>query len=264
MSDRLREIIHQAQKELAEKSRRVRIEDLEKEAGRMPPAKDFREAINHAGQIKIIAEIKRKSPSAGNLRPHLIPEGLAKEYTEAGASALSVLTNNFFGGSLEDLLNVRSAVDIPILRKDLTLDPFHIYEARRYGADAVLLILSILTDEQLGSFTKLAQNLGMAALVEVHDRKELDRALEWGIKLIGINNRNLRDFSIDLSTTLKLANHVPKDIVLVAESGYKSSAEIRELKGTGVKAVLIGESLLRNENPGEALKALVEAGHAAR
>lgn len=260
MSDKLEEIINQVKKGLQHKGQ-LSLAAEKNIRTNSPQPKNFAQAINLPNKLSIIAEIKRKSPSAGDLKTGLIPSVLAKEYAEAGASALSILTNgSHFGGKIEDLLEVYKVVNIPLLCKDFVISRRQIFEAKKHGASAILLIVAALSDAELKSLGNLAKELGMSALVEVHDKKELDRALKLETKLLGINNRNLKDLTTKLSTTLELAPRVPKDVVLVAESGYKMPDDIKKLKGTGVNAVLIGESLLRNENPGKALKTLVEAG----
>ncbi|MEX0856484.1 MAG: indole-3-glycerol phosphate synthase TrpC [Gemmatimonadota bacterium] len=217
-----------------------------------PPPRDFRGALSRPGSVSLIAEVKRRSPGAGEIRPTLDPVGLAESYAHAGASAISVLTDgDYFGGALEDLETVRSAVTIPVLRKDFVLDPLQLWEARSAGADAVLLIVRILEDSALRDLRLLAEDLGMTALVEVHDAEELDRALRAGGEVLGINNRDLRSFETRLETTLELLPLVPDSAVLVSESGVRTVSDVERLGGAGVDAVLVGEALLRAEVPGD-------------
>jgi indole-3-glycerol phosphate synthase len=203
------------------------------------------------GDLVLIAEVKKASPSAGIICKDFNPVRIAKEYEAAGASCLSVLTDEkFFQGSLDDLRQIRAAVKIPLLRKDFIIDERQILEAIEWGADAILLIVAILNDEQLAKFHSLAIEAGLAVLVEVHDEAELERALKIGAELIGVNNRDLKDFKVDLATTEKLAKKMGADHlqskILVAESGIHTRADVERLKQCGTKAVLVGESLMKN------------------
>ena len=233
---------------------------LEAAAMAAPAPRDLHAALAEPGRVSLIAECKRRSPGAGDIRPHLDPARLAKAYARAGASAMSVLTDApHFGGSNEDLRAARSAVDLPILRKDFTLDPLHVLEARAIGADAVLLIVRILSDESLAALGACARDLGMSALVEVHDEVELDRAAAVGARIIGINNRDLSTFRTELDTTLRLLERVPPEVLVVSESGIRDAADVARLGEAGVDAVLVGESLLRASEPGSAAAALCAA-----
>ncbi len=194
---------------------------------------------------RVIAEIKRRSPSKGELRPGLDAVELARIYEQNGASAISVLTDeHFFGGSLDDLRNVRAASTLPLLRKDFVIDPYQIYEARMAGADAILLIAAILAPEQIAAYSHLAAELGMAALVEVHNRAELTSALTANAKLIGINNRDLHTFKVTLDTTRALRPLIPPGAVVVSESGIYTRADRESLRDMDIDALLVGESLL--------------------
>jgi indole-3-glycerol phosphate synthase len=216
--------------------------------------RDFFAALRQpkAGSVALIAEVKKASPSAGVICPDFDPVRIAKEYEAAGASCLSVLTDEkFFQGALEHLRQVRAAVKLPLLRKDFIIDERQILEAIEWGADAILLIVAILDDVQLKHFHSLATDAGLAALVEVHDEVELDRALAVGAQLVGVNNRDLRNFKTDLTTTERLATklfssrttrHPP---LLVAESGIHTRADVERLAKCGVQAILVGESLMR-------------------
>ncbi|RMH20742.1 MAG: indole-3-glycerol phosphate synthase TrpC, partial [Gemmatimonadetes bacterium] len=200
------------------------------------------------GEVSVIAEVKRRSPGAGAIRPDLDPVALAARYVAAGAAAVSVLTDReYFAGSLDDLVAVRARVDVPVLRKDFVIDPLQVYEARAAGADAVLLIVRILDDEALAELHGLAVSLGLGVLVEAHDAEEVERALAAGARVVGVNNRDLSTFRTDLSTTLALAGRVPADRVLVAESGIAGGDDVERLGAAGVDAVLVGEWLLRGE-----------------
>jgi indole-3-glycerol phosphate synthase len=216
--------------------------------------RDFISALkNPRGDIALIAEVKKASPSAGIICENFDPVKIAKEYEAAGASCLSVLTDEkFFQGSLDYLRQIRAAVKLPLLRKDFIIDERQILEAVEWGADAILLIVAILNDEQLAKFHSLVIEAGLAVLVEVHDEAELERALKIGAKLIGVNNRNLKTFQVDLATTERLAaklfsspatRHSP---LLVAESGINSRADVERLKKCGAGAILVGESLMKN------------------
>lgn len=211
------------------------------------PPRDFRAALTNSAMPapRVIAELKRRSPSRSMLCPNLDPVQIARIYEQNGAAAISVLTDTqFFGGSLDDLSAVRRAVSIPVLCKDFIVDPYQIYEARAAGADAVLLIASVLTGSQLREFRALAASLGMDSLVEVHNRAELELALKLGADVVGINNRDLRTFEVSLDVTRSLMPMIPPGVVVVSESGIRNRAD-RELMGNmGVDALLVGESLL--------------------
>jgi indole-3-glycerol phosphate synthase len=208
--------------------------------------------------IALIAEVKKASPSAGIICKDFDPVRIAKEYEAAGASCLSVLTDEkFFQGSLDYLRQIRAAVKLPLLRKDFIIDERQILEAIEWGADAILLIVSILTDEQLKKFHSLATDAGLAVLVEVHDEAEMDRALKISPELIGVNNRDLKIFKVDLATTEKLAAKVDRKKILVAESGIHKREDVERLKKCGAKAILVGESLLRDGNIQSKIRELI-------
>ncbi|MDZ7780136.1 MAG: indole-3-glycerol phosphate synthase TrpC [Gemmatimonadota bacterium] len=228
-------------------SRRAGIERKLEDA---PPLRGFRAALESPDDVSLIAECKRRSPGAGEIRPDLDPVVLTTGYERAGARALSVLTDGpYFGGSLEDLADVRRATSIPILRKDFTLSPLQILEARGEGADAVLLIARILSDEDLRTLHSEARALGMDVLVEVHDAAELARATHLGADLVGINNRDLSTFTSDLATTCRLLDDAPAGAVIVSESGIRSVEDVERLGAAGVDAILVGETLLRASDP---------------
>jgi indole-3-glycerol phosphate synthase len=218
--------------------------------------RSLRAALSRPG-IGVIAEFKRRSPSAGVLREDADLRAVVSAYERGGASALSVLTEGpNFGGSLEDLRAARGSSELPILRKDFIVDPYQLHEALLADADAVLLIVAALEGGALASLHERARSLGLEVLVEVHDREELQRALAVGAELIGINNRDLRDFSVDVGRTSLLMGEVPDGITVVSESGIATAAQLRDLEQQGVAAVLVGESLMRSEDPAAALRAL--------
>jgi len=232
--------------------------ELRGAAEAMPPARPFAGALRRGAEVALIAEVKRRSPSAGWIRPEAGVREIAEAYAAAGAAALSILTDSlYFGGALADLEEARSRVAIPVLRKDFLIDALQVWEARAAGADAVLLIARILNDAVLGELHALATELGMGVLVEVHDRSELDRALVAGAEVIGVNNRDLATFTTDLGVVLGLAGAVPPDRVLVAESGIRNAADVDRLGGAGVHAVLVGETLMRAADVGRAAASLV-------
>jgi len=213
----------------------------------------------------IIAEVKRASPSQGLIRSDFDPVNIARRYADNGASALSVLTEErFFQGSLTYLEEIRSAVSLPLLRKDFIFDRYQLLEARSYGADAILLIVAILSPAQLRELREEAQALEMDALVEVHTEEELDQALSSGARIIGINNRDLQTFAVSLSTTERLAPAVPAEVVVVCESGLESAAQIQRIEKVGVHAFLIGETLMRAADPGAKLKEFLEKAEGSR
>lgn len=221
----------------------------------------LRKALTEGTRPRVIAEIKRRSPSRGEIRAGFDPAAIAKAYAEAGAAAISVLTDErYFGGRLEHLERVRGATDAPVLRKDFAIDPYQIDEARARGADAVLLIVAAFAGDggarRLEALRGRAADLGLDALVEVHDEYELDAALAIGADLVGINNRNLETFEVDLGTTERLAGRIPEGVVLVAESGIFTNDDIRRLERAGARAFLVGESLMREPDVGLALRSL--------
>lgn len=231
---------------------------LQRQAEEAPPARDFEAALRSGETVSVIAEVKRRSPSAGWIRRDLNAAGLASMYAHGGASAVSVLTDEEnFGGSRTDLEMVRDAVSVPVLRKDFVVDEVQLYEARAMGADALLLIVGILEGARLADLLGLAAEVGLHALVEAHDEAELDRALEAGAGVIGINNRDLRRFETDLAVSERLAPRVPGDVVLVGESGIHTPADVDRLGAVGVNAVLVGESLVRADDSMAAVAALV-------
>lgn len=237
------------------------LEGLKERLVTFPPARDFEAAISYGDgkkdRIRIIAEVKRASPSKGMIREYFVPAEIARGYYEAGAAAISIITEEkFFMGKLEYLSSLRWNMRIPLLRKDFIFDAYQIYESRVAGADALLLIVAVLGREKLKELLELTYQLGMSALVEVHDEAEMETALDAGARIIGVNNRDLKTFKTDLNTTIRLAPYVPKDRVLVSESGINTHEDILKLREWGVEAFLIGEALMREENFRKKLKEL--------
>ena len=223
-----------------------------------PVVRPFAEAIARPGRDNVIAEHKRRSPSRGAIREDLLPADVARLYESAGAAAISVLTDEaFFGGRVAHLVEVRAASGVPVLRKDFVLDPWQVWEARAAGADAVLLLVAALTDAELAGLLAVVREAGMDALVEVHDRGELDRALAAGARIVGVNNRDLKTLAVSLDTALALAPAIPDDVVAVAESGIRTGADLVRLRDAGFDAFLVGEHLMSAPDPGQALRELV-------
>lgn len=237
--------------------RRTGIGNPEQE---VDPPRGFLQALLNAPSVAIIAEAKKASPSKGVIQPDFDPVRIAKHYREGGAHAMSVLTDvDFFQGSLAYIPLVRTAVDLPVLRKEFIIDPLQISEAAAYGADAILLIAAILETEQLRDFRLQAEELFMDVLVEVHDEAELESALRAESKLIGINNRNLNDFTVNLQTTFRLQQYIPSTIPVVSESGIATVDDMARLREAGVCAALIGESLMRSSDQGTLLQQFLAA-----
>ncbi|MTJ07538.1 indole-3-glycerol phosphate synthase TrpC [Anabaena sp. UHCC 0204] len=253
----LEEIVWHKETEVEQMREKLPLRELQKKALTAPPIRDFVAALRQGKTSPaLIAEVKKASPSKGVLRADFDPVAIAQSYQAGGASCLSVLTDvKFFQGSFENLSLVRSAVDLPLLCKDFIIYPYQMYWARIHGADAVLLIAAILNDQDLQYFIKIAKNLKMAALIEVHNLEELDRVLALdGVSLVGINNRNLEDFSVDLQTTCQLMTArseqlQAKNILVVSESGLHHPEDLSVVKTAGAAAVLIGESLVKQPDP---------------
>jgi indole-3-glycerol phosphate synthase len=250
--------------EVAEHQARRPLRALQADAANAPSVRSFADALRQPG-VRVIAEIKRKSPSGGELRPGASASDLASTYAANGAAALSVLTDNaYFGGTDADLVGARAASDLPVLRKDFVVDPFQLYEARAIGADAVLLIVRALSNSELADFLALAHDLGLAAVVETHSADEVQRALAAGARIVGVNNRDLDTLVTDPSLALRLRALVPAERIYVAESGVSAPEQITALRDVGADAVLIGEALVRSADPGAILRALVAAGSPER
>ena len=259
----LSEIIARKQQRVEAKQKDIKFEALRDTARTLrgnATSHALRNALSSIDQINIIAEFKRRSPSKGVIRERADPLEIARDYASAGAAAISVLTEeDYFDGSLDDLHAIRNAVTIPLLRKDFIFDEYQIYETAAAGAAAVLLIVAALDDARLTSLREIVEDeLGMDALVEVHDGHEMKRAVQCGAKLIGVNNRDLRTFEVSLETSLDLAASAPRGAVLVSESGLRTTEDLLRLEEAGYRGFLIGESLMRAESPGEALAALIK------
>jgi len=226
--------------------------------GPVDPPRGFIDHLLMADGIAVIAEAKKASPSKGVICEKFDPVEIARDYQAGGASALSVLTDvDFFQGSLEYIPAVRKAVKLPVIRKDFIIHESQINEARLYGADAILLIAAILEKSQIRDYLQMAGEFGMDCLVEVHDEQEAEICVDVGSKLIGVNNRNLRDFTVDIFTTIRIRNMIPEDIPVVGESGIRNNDDVRLMADNGVAAVLVGESLMRAADRAQALKVLI-------
>ncbi|MBX9681803.1 MAG: indole-3-glycerol phosphate synthase TrpC [Gemmataceae bacterium] len=247
MSDILQRIVETKHREIAEAKARLPLEALRTKLPSAPPVRDFFGALDRLGRLGIIAEIKKASPSAGVMRADFDPIAIAREYAQHGVDCISVLTDvEYFQGKLEYLTAIRHSVATPVLRKDFLIDPYQVVEARVAGADAVLLIAEILDDEQMRGLLSLTHELEMTALVELYEPANVSRVVASGAKLIGVNNRNLRTFETRLDHTIDLALSIPKDRLLVAESGIRTREDMERLAAAGVRAVLIGESFMRS------------------
>jgi indole-3-glycerol phosphate synthase len=261
MSDILEKIVAVKRDELAVAKRRRGLASLRRDAETLGGQRDFVAALRQhvaRGSAAVIAEIKKASPSRGVLREDFRPAEIAASYDRHGAAALSVLTDEtFFQGSAAYLEAARAASSAPVLRKDFTIDSYQLFEARAMAADAVLLIAAILDDVQLADFEAVAIALGLAVLVEVHDERELDRSLRLATPLIGINNRNLHNFETSLETTLSMSTRIPRERLVVSESGIHTVADVKRLRDAGVHAFLVGEAFMRAADPGLALAALI-------
>ena len=247
----LSEIVERKRQRVEDAKRRVPLEALD----RRSHSHRFREALLRDG-VNIIAEFKRRSPSKGMIRANADLKQIVSSYQAGGASAISVLTEeDYFSGSLDDLRSVKQCVDLPVLRKDFIVDEYQVYESAVAGADAILLIVAALEDDALQRLRRLAEDeLGMDALVEVHDRDEMQRAVACDATLIGVNNRNLHTFDVSLETSLSLVSVAPKGAMLISESGLNNATDLSRLRDAGYRGFLIGESLMRSENPEAALR----------
>jgi len=255
--DILKKILDRKAEEVADRKAKLSQLELESRLATASPVRGFVEAIEDAiedGRAAVIAEIKKASPSKGVMREHFVPGEIAESYAEHGATCLSVLTDiDFFQGCDEYLQQARAACQLPVIRKDFMIDPYQVYEARAMGADCILLIVAALSDGQLNELTDLANQLQLDVLVEVHDRAELERALELDTTLVGINNRNLRTFETSLNTTLDLLDDIPDGRIVVTESGIHSRADVALMHDNAVNAFLVGEAFMREANPGQKL-----------
>ncbi len=262
----LNEIIRHKKIEIRRSKKYKSLLTLKKEVARLPRRKNnFLPSLKHAHGVAVIAEIKQRSPSRGILCRNFDPVKIARDYQRSGASALSVLTDQkYFGGSIEILKKVKKTSSLPILRKDFIVDEYQIYESRLMNADAILLIVRVLPLKLLRFFYSLAKRLGLEVLFEVHNTTDLKKALSLKARLIGINNRDLASFHVDINVTKRLAAKVPKSCVLISESGIANPEDLGELKKYGVRAVLVGEVFMKDKRPGEALKRLLGIGHDSR
>ena len=262
--DILKKILRRKEEEIAERRARVPLDALRRRAEAADAPRGFLRALRtkiDAGQAAVIAEIKKASPSKGVLREDFDPAAIAASYEQGGAACLSVLTDvDFFQGADAYLQAARAACALPVLRKDFTVDPYQVVEARALGADCILLIVAALDDARLAELLRLATELGMDTLVEVHDAAELERALALPAPLIGVNNRNLRTFETTLDTTLDLLPRVPADRLLVTESGIHTPDDVRRMREHGVHAFLVGEAFMKADQPGERLRELFGNG----
>jgi indole-3-glycerol phosphate synthase len=255
----LDEIVAHKREEIRSARARMPEADLERRLVGLPPVRDFRAALERGPGVQVIAEVKKASPSRGVLRPDFDPVAIARAYAANGAACISVLTDErFFQGHLRYLESIRAAVSVPLLRKDFVLDSYQLLEARLAGADCVLLIAEILLGEELPRLHHLARDLGLQALVELYDAENLARVLASGARLVGVNNRDLRTFEVRLEHTIELARRMPADVCLVGESGIATRADVERLGSAGVKAVLVGETLMRSPDVGAAVRALRE------
>jgi indole-3-glycerol phosphate synthase len=258
--DILKTILARKAEEIVERAERISMRALGEQIKNLPVPRGFVAALRDkqaAGQPAVIAEIKKASPSQGVIRPDFDPAAIAASYARAGAACLSVLTDkDFFQGAEAYLQQARAACNLPVLRKDFTIDEYQVYEARAIGADCILLIVAALSDARLLELLGLAQQLDMDALVEVHDREEMERALAAGAEFIGINNRNLRTFNTDLNTTFELMTMVDTDVLLVTESGIHTRADVDVMRTRGINTFLVGEAFMRAPDPGSKLREL--------
>ncbi|MCA8998524.1 MAG: indole-3-glycerol phosphate synthase TrpC [Planctomycetaceae bacterium] len=259
MADVLAKIMEQKRTEIAAAKARRPIDELNRAVESAPPVRDFVAALKAKHPMGLIAEVKKASPSAGLIRADFDPVEIARAYAANGAACISVLTDeHFFQGHLDYLVAIRQNVDVPILRKDFILDPYQVWEARAAGADCILLIAECLDDGQLAELYGLARELGMQALVEVYEPENVDRVLRLNPPFMGVNNRNLRTFVTDLGHTINLRQRIPDDVLLVGESGIHTPDDVSRLQEAGVHAILVGESLMRKEDIGAAVRDLLQ------
>ena len=251
----LDDIVEHKKEELKRASRKLPLSELKNRLKGLPAPLNFYTIASRDNSLKVISEVKKASPSRGIICSDFDPVRIAKSYEAAGAAAISVLTDEkYFQGKLDYLSEIRKAVNVPLLRKDFTIDPYQIYEARMYGADIVLLIVAILDKPRIVEYLDIINSLGLSAIVEVHNAEELSIALDAGSSIIGINNRDLRNFEVSLDTTVELIKFIPKDTVVISESGISNPEDIRMLRKLGVNTFLIGESFMKSPDPGSKLK----------
>jgi len=253
--DILAEIISYKKKRIAQKKEKIPLAKLKDRIAKLPFTRNFKIAISSPGKINLICEIKRASPSSGLICKDFQPKEIAQTYERNGAAAISILTEEkYFQGDILHLFSAKQSVKIPLLRKDFIIDEYQLYESRAFGADAVLLISSLLNVEEMVNFMKIIENLGMEALLEVHSEEDLEKVLSTPADVIGINNRNLKDFTVDLKVTENLVKKIPKGKIVVSESGIKSKEDVLLLKNVGINAILLGQVLLESEDIGRKLR----------
>ncbi len=258
MPNILEKIVEAKQQEVAAAIKMRPLRDLMKAADDCPPTRDFASAINAPDSISLIAEVKKASPSKGVIREDFAPLDIARTYAESGASCISVLTDEkFFQGSLDYLRQIREAVQLPLLRKDFIIHPYQVFEARVAGADAVLLIAECLNRQELRGLTQLVQELGMQTLIELYNKQNLDHVLNTGTRMVGINNRDLNTFDVDLHHTIRLRSEIPADRIVVGESGIYTREDALLLQQNNVDAMLVGESLMRQADIAKGVRALL-------
>lgn len=259
MSTVLDRIVQSKREEIALVKKRRDLQALKDAVHTAPEIRDFLDALRRRDRIRLLAEVKKASPSKGVIRPQFQPVDIAKAYQAGGAAAISVLTDEpFFQGRLDYLSQIRDAVTIPILRKDFILDEYQVYEARVAGADAVLLIAECLPGDELSKLYHCIRELGMTALIELYDPVHLERVLETGTPLVGVNNRDLRTFAVELDHVIRLRSRIPSNITLVAESGISNPEDVRKLEEAGIDAILVGESLMRQSDVRKAVEQLMQ------
>jgi indole-3-glycerol phosphate synthase len=255
----LDQILQQTRQTLALARHQIPLDQLERLAAQSPTPRDLRAALRSPLAVTCVSEFKRRSPSKGWIRQSAEPQVIAPAYEAAGASAISVLTDGpFFGGSLDDLRKARSAVSIPVLRKDFVVDAYQVVEARAAGADAILLIVAALTEPELAALLAETRRWGMHALVETHDQAEVETAVAVGATIIGVNHRDLRTFQMDMGLATRLRPRIPPDRVVVAESGIRTAQDVARMRAAGIDAILVGESLMAEPEPGLALRKLMD------
>jgi indole-3-glycerol phosphate synthase len=245
--------------EIAKRKALYSLKEMEEMISHLPPPRDLVKAISHHGPMALIAEIKRSSHSAGVIKNDVDFHRITIAYESGGACAISVLTEpHFFKGKLSHLIRVKEKTSLPVLQKDFVLDPFQVYEGRALGADAILLIVSLLDREELSDFVGLARSLQMVPLVEIHDESDLEKTSNLDLSLIGINNRDLRTLKVNLKTTLRLKKEIPSGVKVISESGIRTSKDVRLLREAGVDAILVGEILMRSPDPASKIVELLK------
>lgn len=253
----LEQIVKQKKQDLREQKDRLPLPKIKQGIANLPKSRDFLQAISVPGRVNLIAEVKWVSPACGRLVKNFDLKGVVSSYEEAGAAAISVLTEEkYFLGTLENIGEVKEISNLPVLRKDFLFDSYQIYESRCFGADAFLLISAILTREEIEELLCVGHSLGMTALVEIHNEEDLDKVLKTPARVVGINNRNLKDLTVDLKVTPRLRKKIPKDKIVVSESGIRTREDVEFLKKVGINAVLIGQTLIQSKNIPETVKKL--------